>query len=211
MMKKLLCLVLALVLSLGALTSCRGEPSAEEKEMLTETFLDLLEKSKQVNDLLFGEGILPKEGGVALGAYTEADPDSLDFYGVTDIPSVKARIREVYSLSISAWIESTLLSSSKDAETGTVLTYARYYTGKTDPANKEEKELFFVNTEHKATVGKVSYSDVSLVECTSTGAKFSLTVTVTHEGEERSFADTLTMTKEEGGWRLDAPSYATYE
>ena len=67
-MKKLLCLLMALLLSLGALTSCRGEPSAEEKEIMTETFLELLEKSKQVNDLLFGEGILPKENGVKLGA-----------------------------------------------------------------------------------------------------------------------------------------------
>lgn len=211
MMKKLLCLLLALVLAFGALTSCKYEPSAEEKEMLTETFKGLLEQSKEINDLLFGEGILPKENGIKLGAYTEADPASLDFFGVSDIASVKVRAREVYSLPIASWIESTLLSSSKDAETGTVLTYARYYTGRTDPANKEEKELFFVYTDYKATVGKVSYSDVSLIECTKTGAKFSLTVTVTHEGEQRCFSDTLTMVKESDGWRLDAPSYATYE
>ena len=193
------------------LTSCKYEPSTEEKEIMREAFVELLEKSKEVNELIFGEGIIPKENGVKLGAYTEADPDSLDFFGVSDIASVKARVKEVYSIAICSWIENTVLSSSKDSETGTVLTYARYYKGKTDPANEEEKEIFFVYADYKATVGKVSYSDISLLECTKTSAKFALTITVTYEGESKSFSDTLTMCKEEDAWRLDAPSYATYE
>ena len=196
---------------LGMLVSCSSEVSEEERVALTATFTELLESSKKVNDLIFGEGILPKEDGVKLGTYTEADPESLADYGVSDIASIEKKVREVYSLAIYYWIEKTVLASSKETSTGTVLTYARYYKGKTDPANDEEKEIFFVHTDYKTTVGKVSYSDVSLVECTKTYAKFSLTITVTHEGESKSFSDTLTMCKEEEGWRLDAPSYATFQ
>ena len=100
MMKRAISLILALALMLGMLVSCSSEVSEEERVALTATFTELLESSKKVNDLIFGEGILPKEDGVKLGTYTEADPESLADYGVSDIASIEKKVREVYSLAI---------------------------------------------------------------------------------------------------------------
>ncbi len=210
MKKRILLLLLALVLCLSSLCACSNLPDESDEELIS-IFSSLLEESKEVNRLLFGEGILPAEGGERIGAYTEADAASLAAYGVDDVEDIKEKAKSVYSLAICAWIEKTLLSSSKDDATGQVLTYSRYHKGTVELADKSKKEVFLVYTDYKGTVGEVDYSNFAVVDKNKNLVKLSLTITVTHEGQSKSFDDTLTMFREDHGWRLDAPSYATFE
>ena len=208
-MKRILCLVCVLFISLSALCSC-NKPKESDEELLS-IFSALVEESKQVNTLLFGEGILTDERGEKIGAYREASADSLSSFGVESVADIEEKMQRVYSLSVCAWIKNTLLSSSKDTETGTVLTYARYYVGRVDKADKTQEDVFFVYTDYNATVGEVSYSNFEIVTKNKNLVTFSLTIEVTHEGNTKKFDDTITMFKEDHGWRLDAPTYATYE
>lgn len=209
MKKKLLSLFLALLLCLLSLCSCNAPDESDEE--LLEIFSALIEESKEVNRLIFGEGILPDENGVKIGAYTEASAESLASFGVNSVEDIKEKAKRVYSLATCAWIENTLFASSKDEDLGQVLTYARYYKGVVELADKSKKELFLVYTDYKSTVGEVDYTNFAIKEKSKNLVKFSLTITISHEGKSRSYADTLTIFKEDHGWRLDAPSYATWE
>ena len=208
--QKLLCFTLALLLCSLSLLSC-NKPSESDEELLS-IAKELTEASAAVNRLLFGEGILPDEDGEKIGAYKEASADSLAAYGVTGMDSIEQKAESVYSLATVSWIKNTLLSSSKDEETGTVLTYARYYLGLVEQADKTKKEVFLVYTDYKATVGEASYSDYKLIKKEKDTVSFSVTVTVTYGDKAKVYKDTeITMFREAHGWRLDTPTYATFE
>ena len=198
-----LCLVFLLIFaSLIGLSACG--PVESEEELLAQA-KELCEKSKAVNELCFGAGILTEEEGYKLGAYRAASKASLEQYGVNSIAEIEARVGEVYSLTVTSWIKNTVFTSGK-SDSG-VLNYARYYD-----STEDAYQGLMVKEDYEPTVkGVCTYSDYVLTEQSRNSVTFTVTVTVTYEGRSITIPSTkLTMCKEEGVWRLDTPSYATY-
>lgn len=208
-MKKILCFLLALTLLCGALASCG--PDESDLELLA-TAKELTEASARVNRLLFGEGILPKENGKKIGVYVEADEASLADWGVSSVADVEEIAESVYSLALCGWIKQTVLTSSKDDNSGTVLTYARYYVGDVEIDADTKERIFLVNTSHEPTVGETSYANYRIAKKDGNVVSFLVDITVTHEGKTVTYSDQrISMYKEAHGWRLDTPTYATFE
>lgn len=199
-----LCLVFLCLLS--ALSGC-AKP--DEATFLAEV-TQLLTEAEKVNVLCFGEGLLPKEGGYKVGSYTEASEESLAYFGVTSVASIKAKIAAVYSVTATAWVEKVTLSATyEDSE---VLSYSRYY----DTTVEEEagdRAVIMVKNGHEALLtARATYSNVRVVELSSRRAEILVDVTVTNaEGESRTEKDvSLKLRNEENGWRFDEATYQNY-
>ena len=167
---KLLSLILA-VLCLFSLNSCSPEESEEELLSIAKS---LTEASVSVNEMVFGEGILALAEGYKVGAYTEADPASLQKFGVSTMADIRAKIAEVYASSTVLWIESTVFSSVK--QDGQVITYTRYYDG-TKMVGAEEIPVFMVKENYEPFMtGEVSYFGYKILKAKKNEVTFTVDI-----------------------------------
>ena len=197
---------LSLLCLLSALGGC-AKP--DETAFLAEAER-LLTEAEKVNVLCFGEGILPKDGGYKVGSYTEADEESLAYFGVTSLASVREKIAAVYSVTTAEWVEKVTLSATyEDSE---VLSYSRYYDATTD-ADEGNRKVLMVKEGYEALLNsRATYSNLRVVELSSRRAEILVDVTVTNaEGESRTETDvSLQLRYEENGWRFDQATYQNY-
>ena len=173
--------------------------------------MELCEESKAVNSLTFGDGILPKEDGYKVGAYVEANEESLLLYGVKRVKDIENKIKGVYTLSISIWLKNTVLSSDKSEEDSTVLSYARYYDGEKETDGVKESVLMVRTTYDQRAFGEISYSDYRIGKMEGENAfSFFVTITVRDGEKETVYSDQeISVLREDGVWLLDTPTYAT--
>lgn len=198
------CLLFACLLT--ALVGC-GKP--DETEFLA-TAKDLLARSEQVNALCFGEGLSPNEDGYTVGKYAEATEESLSAFDVASVTEIKEKIHAVYSVATAEWIESVVFSAIR--EDNSVLSYSRYY----DTVAAEEdgsRAVLMVKKDHEPLInGRASYGNVRILSLSSRRAEILVDVTVEKDGESRVEKDvSLSLRAEEDGWRLDSPSYVTFD
>lgn len=200
-MKKLLCLLLAVLLLLS--TVACSSPSYSREEILVELEA-LLDETHILNDIYFGEGIPVKENGYKVSVYQEADMSSLQEYGMTDIESIRAKTAEVFSISMCAWLDEIAFNSFSS---GITVEGARYY--------KDSENRIMVRTTSEVYVdGTVEY-DLSSMKILSqrkdivyTELRASVT---TPEGNTRSDTIKVDLIKEQDGWRLHSPTYFVYD
>ena len=206
-MKKIISCLLLFSILLGSLSLYGCGPTEEDAVLLAKA-KELTEASAKLNSLLFGEGIKAKEGGYELGAYAEADSESLAYYGVESVTDIKLYIGSIYSKATALWIESTVLNSTK-AESQ-ALTYARYYDGSWQ-VGSETKSGLMVKTNYEATaVGEVSYDNYVLFSTSMNEVVFLVDITVTDGEITKVFPEErITMRKEKGIWLLDTTTYAS--
>lgn len=203
--KRILLLALCFSMLSLSLVSCGAKESESELLAIAK---DLTEQSARVNEIVFGDGIALKEDGYSVGAYTEADEESLAFYGVSSVEDIKARLSAVYSEATAAWVEGTVLTSVK--EQSQVLTYARYYDDKKMEGVNFVPVLMVRENHEQMAFGKASYADYTLQSSSRKEAVFTVDITVTDGEETKVFSDVrVTMVKEENGWRLDTTTYAS--
>ena len=203
--KRILLLALCFSMLFLSLVSCGAKESESELLAIAK---DLTEQSARVNEIVFGDGIALKKDGYSVGAYTEADEESLAFYGVTSVEDIKARLSAVYSEATAAWVVGTVLTSVK--EQSQVLTYARYYDDKKMEGVNFVPVLMVRENHEQMAFGKASYADYVLQSSSRKEAVFTVDITVTDGKETKVFSDVrVTMVKEENGWRLDTTTYAS--
>ena len=87
-MKKLIAFFL-LVMLLLSISACSEKGYGREE--IVKAAEPLLKESQILNEIYFGEGIPVKENGHQVGVYQEADISSFAQYGLTDIPSIRAK------------------------------------------------------------------------------------------------------------------------
>ncbi len=198
-------LLSALLLLLASFVSCSAD---ESDEQLLAIAKELTEASAPINELLFGEGILPLENGYSHSAYTEADIAYLEKFGVSSVEDIKAKIKSVYASATASWIESTVLSSAK-AE-GQVLTYVRYYDG-TKMEGSDSIPVLMVKDNYEPLIyGTVSYSNYQIKKSQKKEVIFTVDITVTDGEDVKNFPSSeIIMVKEDGLWRLDSTTYAS--
>ena len=189
--------MLTLLVVFGTLTGC----ARESDETLLAEAQALLDKSAPLNAVLFGSGILPKEGGFTSGAYTEADEASLAVYGISSVSMIRERMAEVYSAFTCDYIESVVFSPVKDGST--VLTYRRYYDG----LDKDRAVLMVHREFGVIAADSVAYSNLRVVSHRRSRAEILADITVL-DGEQPSVQkDVSLQLRYEDGWRLDTVSY----
>ena len=197
---------LVLILSFS-LFSCASDVDGQEifvENEDGETVLeDLLEKSKLLNLIYFGDGIPLKENGVKSGVYCEADPIFLEEHGLSDIESIKEETEAIFSPSMCNMLYGRAFENFK---TGTSVSRVRYY-------EDDEGHLMVRTTEESLLNGEVTY-DCSSAKIKSTRKNrvtllMQATVT-TSNGLCETETIRVVLQKTADGWRLDCPTYLVY-
>ena len=208
--KKTAVLLLACVLLLGALPAC-GHVGTEE-EIMSAAY-DLFQYTTWVANALYGEGIeaeTPESGVYGVAKNLPA------FLGGKTVENLKAYLKTVFSEELYLLTETSIFESVK-SDSGTVVSYARYYDYLTD----EGESYFMVNTNYDALVmGRMEFDLQSLafVSASPNRAVVSIDVTVTYtpEGEDTPKIQVhpaleMDLVYEGGKWKMDTPPYMNYD
>ena len=224
MKSKLLSLALCLCLIGSLLVSCKGknkEPkdrAYNEAEVVAAAQL-LIEKSKILNEIYYGEGIRYKvpENKDDIETYMPADPEHLAWfyenYGICDVETLKAKTREVFSEAGSASIISAFLDKTGGTSAGS--SYVRYYMATDNEELDTEAGLMIY------TRAKNYYENTAGVEYIYDGMYVSavkgeyLTVslkvkTTGKDGSESTRDITVKLIEEASGYRLSGATYALH-
>ncbi len=199
MRKALLFLLLFLCLPM---IGCTKE-EVDEKELFSSVEA-LIEESRVLNDIYFGEGIPTKENGTAIGVYREADMISLQAMGFTSIAQIRAKTQEVFSSGMCNWLFGRAFSA---LSVGNAVELARYY-------ETADKGLLMVQTTAESYLNGdtvYDYTTLKLVSQYRDTVKVTLKATVTtEEGLSRTETIDVDLLKTVDGWRLDSPTYLVY-
>ena len=210
-MKKAISLFVSVTLVLASLfnlISC--DRSYDEQEVKREARM-LIENSIMLNEIYWGEGIAYVENAsTSNGAYYEASFISLDKYGIRTLDDLKAKTRDVFSDGYCELIFSTTMSSVVDAEELQV--YARYYQKYTDEY-MTTPDCIMVYSHAKALItGEAEYLyDTLEVEGSKKETVYvKIQVKVTLDGKVQQKELKIGLVEENDGWRLDTPTYVSY-
>lgn len=195
--------MLALLLLIPTLAGCTDESD----EALITRAEELLEKSKTVNEICFGEGLaVMEEGSYPLTGYLEASKEDCEKYGILTTEDIKALVREVYSVATCDYVDSVIFSPVH-TETG-YLSYRRYF----DATEDDILHLMVKKDYEPFAVGEVSYTNVRVSSHKRKRAEILVDITVTDGERSRTEKDvSLAMRKEDGVWKLDSLSYASID
>ena len=214
-MRRKLSLLLCLVMLLSGmfLPSCKEEKKDREYDaevVLREAAL-LVERSKLINFIFWGDGIPVREGEEAekLGTYTEADGSFLEQHGIDSVDKLKKMTSEVYDKAFCNTIFETKLAALQDSD-GNRISLVRYYqkTSK-DESGDEIQGPIMVHTQSESIceADPVYHTDTLVITGVS-GQIVHLTVEVSYgtDSTERITVP-VDLIEEENGWRLVSPTY----
>lgn len=193
-MKKLILSVLSVLIFCTLLTSC-GDVGYTEDE-IRETAKNLIESSYEINEIYFGEG-LPVTGEDSVGSrlYTPVT-DDCKYHSTSEI---KAATEKVYTadyckILFKTGFEGTSLESEENVR------YARFIDD-FDGRLTARKDL----AESAITRGRTfDYDSAEIVKMKKDRAEITY---ITHVDGEKDLSVTVTLLKDESGWRLDTPTY----
>ena len=209
LVKKTGVLLLVCAVLLCAFPAC-GHVGTEEEVLAAAG--ELFTHMTWVANALYGEGIAAKEP--ESGVYGEAISVP-SFLGGDTVAAFQAYLKGIFSEELYRITEGSVFESVK-SDSGTVVSYARYYDYLTDEGNS----YFMVNTNYEPFVlGRMEFDQQSIafVSVSPNRAVISIDVTVTYtpEGEETKAqhhpALEMDLIFEGGVWKLDTPPYMTYD
>ena len=213
-MKRLLAFLLVLViLILPTLTSCMNRSyDAEEVKAAAEK---LLEQSKMLNSVYFGDGIHHIYSNKQQGEYYfEADPAHLAELGFSTIAELKALTAATFSSKHSEKIFKRTFGST--LEGGGVVNLSRYFQEWSDSKKTVPSHIMVYKNNGYSQLfddmlDSYHYDSLEIVEVK--GEILYLTVDLTVHNEEGDYQDLnirFTMIEEAAGWRLNSDTYANY-
>ena len=204
-------LMLCMVLPVLSLTSCKYNREYDETEVL-EAAERLLRSAEVLNNIYYGDGIMPMYYGNQNGAYYQADPAHLASLGIETLDDLVFLTERTFTSTYSQRIYSTILASvSVDGE---YVTMARYYQKYVDDDPTGECECIMVYRDYEQLYTDMMVFDYStLTVLGSDGDYVNLTVealVVNDSGEGQTRTIELSLYEEPNGWRIDTPTYANY-
>ncbi len=225
MRSKVFALVLCLSLLTLLFTACGKGKKPEKNREYNEAEVcaaaqQLIEKSKILNEIYWGEGIRyieAAENDKNPGVYRPADPEYMEWlyqnHGIKDVETLKAKTREVFSAAGSSSVISSRLENTT-GDTG-IAGYARYYMAKENDALDTDDGLMVY------TKAKNFYENTAAVEYVYDGMRVSavkgeyLTVslkvkTTGKDGSTNTRDFTVKLIEEESGYRLSGATYALH-
>lgn len=165
-----------------------------------------------VSNALYGEGISAEEPESGVYGVAVSVPE---FLGDDTVAAFQAYLRKIFSKELSAIVDGSVFESVK-SDSGTVVSYARYYDYLTD----EGKSYFMVNTNYEPFVlGRMEFDkeSIAFVSASPNRAVVAIDVTVTYTPEggetvvQKHPALEMELAYEGGTWKLDTPPYMNYD
>ena len=210
-MKKLVSLLLISSLLVFSFVSC-GERNREyDKEVVLSSARELIEKSKNLNEIYWGRGISYVEDlNYSEGYYFMANPLDCKRHGFETIAELKDITREVFSKSYCESIFNSVLSSSFSENS--IASYARYFQKFSDI---EQTQPEYIMVYSRATVlldSEVEYLYDTMYDVGSVGEVVYVMITakVTQDGKSQTRELKIGLIEEKDGFRIHTPTYVKY-
>lgn len=208
-MKKLLSIIMIISL-VGLLFSCKDRKydEAEVKAAAEE----LIKTSEVLNEVFWGRGIdYIEDANTGNGYYREASYSALKKLGFSTISELEKMTRATFSESYADSALSTTVSSISDEDGVQIL--ARYYQKYTDETYTEPQCIMVYTVAVPLLLDKVEYDYSSLRVTHSKKETVYVEIdckVTTNEGKSQTKTIEIGLVEEEDGWRIDTPTYATY-
>lgn len=212
MLKRVILLTLVVIIAVFSMVSCAEENREYDEEEVLSAAKALIEKSKVLNELYYGEGIAYTDDmNASNGIYFPADDFSVKNFGIETVEDIKTLTRECFTVSLSNIIIGTKLEVVADSSGNQ--SYVRYYQ-KYDTLDESKPECIMVNKNAEVLLkDKVTYDYSTLSVKGAEGQTVKVTVAVTVEnpdGDVQYKTLEIALLEEEGGWRIDSPTYTRY-
>lgn len=210
-MKKVISVILTLILALSmiiSLQSCRSAELFSEPPALDEVrerFIYLIEESKELNTVLFGDGLPVYEDGEALTERKMVyyNNNMGDYYLVNEksqfltVDSIKMSVEKIYSSEYSADIYE---SAFDGVITGAASAYVRFYDNGNKLCQNKNATVF------KITERIYDYSSMTMVE-PSSGDYVNIEIDSYTVDDPTVQRLKLSFIFQNNNWYLDSPSY----
>ena len=200
--KRVLSLILPALMILAVLSSCGGEKFTEEQVIGIAG--PLVEKSYEVNDIFFGEGLpyVKDEGGeteeqVGILPPVKYLPVVSDKYN--SVSSLKEAALEVYTQSYMDSVFEVVFNGMSDDD-GNLIQYARYFESISD-------NLKIRSGVEKESIVKGRKYDLTTLKITAQADNYVFFTLDSFIGGEPAGTIELSIKDEGAGWRLDSPTY----
>ena len=201
-MKKTLIFLLLFSFLLLFFTSC-SEQEVKEEELFP-IVEELVEESKILNEIIFGEGIPTLASGETVGYYRECNMLMLKEWGFESAQDIRAAIRRIYSRSMSSFMEERAFAS---LTAGDAVSGARYY-------ETLEGVLMADGNADVFLTGDVVYDYSTLRIISQHRGIVSLKMEATVESASGlTQVRTIELEVERSGdeWKLNSPTYLVYD
>lgn len=210
--RRIVAMLLALAILSLTLASCNR--SYDEAEVIAAA-TELITASEVINEIYYGDGIKYLENSDRNnGIYCEADPYDLEMYGFSTIAQLKEMTMTVFSKAhAERMFAGAFYGSFMQDGSSTKARYYQKYVESDNAAQRETPECIMVCSKmEKLLKGDARYS---LSEMTVKGSVGDIVyvlvpVTVSYEGKTQKQTLEIGLFEEEYGWRLETPTYATY-
>lgn len=209
-MKKIISLLLIMTAALS-LFSCEKNREYNEGEVAVAA-RELIPKTADLNIIYWGAGIgYVKNDSTSVGYYYEADPFSLIKYGITTVDDLKEMTRAVFSDSYSSNIFDTKLTSVQDGDE--IISYARYYQNYSDAENREPDRIMVYSRAVVLLSDDVTYlpETIKVLYSKKQTVFVSIEASVKRGDKTQTRTITVGLVEEEDGWRIDTPTYISYD
>ena len=205
-MKRTICKITAFLLLLSlTLATFSGCARESEDEFLT-LVGEMLEKSAVVNEICFAEGLSYGDAdGYVTSGYEEATKASREKYGVESVEDIKAKIKEIYSVTTVEYIDTVIFKPVK-VDTS-FASYRRYF----DAMDGEGGIALMVKKDYEPLAyGDVTYDNLRIAKHGRSRAEILVDITVTDGKESRTDRDvTLPLRFEDGAWKFEIVTYSS--
>ena len=201
-MKKVLCFLLFLNFLSLSLVSCSDQEIT--KEELFPAVEELVEESKILNEIIFGEGIPTLASGKAVGYYRECNMLVLSDWGFESVTDIKAAIARIYSHSMASFMEERAFAS---LTAGDAVQGARYY-------EDEDGVLMAKSNAEVFLTGDVvyDYSTLRILSQRKGIVSMEMQATVSSaSGSKQVRTITLEVEKKGNTFKLNSPTYLVYD
>ena len=210
-MKRIISILLILIISIAALTSC-GDKKYDEAEVKAAA-KELIKSSVMLNEIYWGEGIpYTDDKNTSDGSFYMALDSYCYLKGFTNLDELKAITEKTFSKEFcKSQIYSSVLANVQDGTDTAFLT--RYYQ-KYDVDDLKTPEYIMVNTNWEQLLyGDVEYDyeSIKVIGSEKETVYVTLNATVTLDDLAPQTREIrVSLVEEDDGWRLDSPTYLTY-
>ena len=208
---KITAVILLVALLPVALISCdRKYDEAEVKAAA----IELITASIPLNEIYYGEGIRFLEYSEKnVGVYFEADPAHLDELGFSTLSELKTKTKAVFSKAHAERMFAGSLSGTFTQNGAALARYYQEYTKGGAPDYIIEPDYIMVYSKYENMLsGEVTYDLDNLTVLGSKGkiVYVNVKVSIEYEGKTQNTSVKIGLFEEEEGWRLDSPTYVSY-
>ena len=207
-MKKTVSLILIIVSVFFSLVSCNRK---YDEATVKEEAARLIAASAELNEIYWGRGIgYIQDAGSSNGAYYEANFFDLMKYDVRTVDDLKAKTELVFSEGYCESIFATAFSSIVDGEE--LQFYARYYQKYEDENNTVPVAIMVYSLAKVLLTDKIEYhfDTIEVVGSKKKTVYVTIEISVTREDKTQTKVLKIGLLEEKNGWRLDTPTYSSY-